>query len=192
LTGGIATGKSLVADAFAARGARVLSADAIARDLTANGRPLVSEILGAFGEDVRAPDGSLDRAMLARCIFSDETARKRLENLVHPPVLMRIRAEIEAFRNRSEGSRVLVVEIPLLYEVGIEDWFDRIVVVAAEESVQVRRLQDRDGLQEAEARRRIAVQWPLAEKADRADFVIWNSGRPEDVEWQVDRALGAI
>ncbi len=188
LTGGVATGKSLVAQLFAIRGAAVLSADAVARDLTSPGAPLVGRIADVFGPSV-ARDGTLDRSALGSLVFGDPEARRKLEAIVHPPVLAALHDAIGALRNRKPQPEVVVVEVPLLYEVGIEGWFDEVIVVTAPESDQIKRMRERDGLDEASARARIAAQMPLAAKAARADHVISNEGTVEDVERQVDAMM---
>jgi len=192
LTGGLATGKSLVAEAFRRRGAAVLSADQIAREITAAGSPAVRRIAEELGEEFVRPDGSLDRSAVGEYVFRNEDARKRLEAIVHPPVLERLQQEIERYRNLPGGPEVLVVEVPLLYEVGIADWFDKVVVVAAPEEVQVARVMARDRVSEEEARRRVRAQMPLALKVQRADAVIRNEGTPEELEEAVERTLESL
>jgi dephospho-CoA kinase len=185
LTGGIATGKSAVARLLRERGAEVLSADEAARDVVRPGSPVLARIVEAFGPGVLLPDGSLDRAALGRVVFADEDARLRLEAITHPAILALLRQRIDAIMAERPEAWV-VVETPLLYEAGMEDWFDRVVVVTAPEHLQVARLRERDGYSEEEARRRIAAQMPLAEKAARADVVLSNDRDLAWLEQQVD------
>lgn len=185
ITGGLATGKSLAAEAFRRRGAEVISADAIAHELTGPSTEIARAVTAEFGDQFLARDGSINRSALADHVFRDADARRRLEAIIHPPVLARIRAEIERFRNLDQPPRVLAVEVPLLYEVGIEDWFDAVVVVAASYEEQVARLMTRDGLDAARASKRIAAQTPLSDKIAQADYVIWNTGKPGEVESRV-------
>jgi len=192
LTGGLATGKSLAAEAFRRLGAAVLSADQIAREVTAAGSPAVRRIADELREEFVRPDGSLDRSALGEYVFRNAEARRRLEAIVHPPVLERLQQEIERYRNLPGGPEVLVVEVPLLYEVGIADWFDKVVVVAAPEEVQVARVMARDRVSEEEARRRVRAQMPLALKVQRADAVIRNEGTPEELEEAVERTLESL
>lgn len=186
LTGGIATGKSTVARMLADRGAVVLSADDAARQVTAPGSPALAEIARAFGPSVLRPDGSLDRAALAATVFDDPQARRRLEALTHPPILALLRTQIQEARAALPPGGVIVVEVPLLFEAGMEDWFDRVVVVTAPEAQQVARLAGRSDLSPEEARRRIAAQMPLADKEARAQMVIRNGADLAAMAAQVD------
>lgn len=186
LTGGVATGKSEVARLFAQHGAVVLSADAVAREATAAGSPLLEAIARDLGPQY-IHDGRLDRAALAERVFSDSEARRRLEAIVHPVVLERLQAAIRDLRNRSPQPEVVVIEVPLLYEVGIQAWFDEVVVVTAPLAEQVRRIRARDGLTEEAALARIRAQMPLEEKAARADHVIINDRTKEELALAVNR-----
>jgi dephospho-CoA kinase len=183
ITGGLATGKSLVTRRFHALGATTFSADEAARAVLTPS--LLSEIAAAFGGAILTPSGELDRAALGRRIFADPTARERLEQLTHPPILNLLSAQIDACRADLPAA-VVAVEVPLLFEKHLESWFERIVVVTASESVQKARLRARNGLDEAEADRRLAAQWPLALKAARAHHVLVNEGAVEDLYRAVD------
>lgn len=174
LTGGIASGKSVVLRFFSEAGARTVDADAIVEELEQPGRPVYQAIVAAFGPEFVSADGSLDKKRLAGLVFSQPAARKKLEEIVHPAVLERLRQEME--RARTEGVALLVVEVPLLYELGLEAWFDAVVVVTATEEQQIERMVARDHLDESEARSRLHAQVPLAQKVRRADWVIDNRG----------------
>lgn len=186
ITGGPACGKTLVADALRRRGARVLSADDMVRELTTPGSAVVRRIGAEVGERFVRPDRSLDRVALAEAIFRDPDVRLRLEAVVHPQVIARIRSEVARARNLNDPAGVLAVEVPLLYEVGMEDCFDEVVVVAASEEAQIERLMRRDGLDEEAARLRLAAQMPLQDKIARADRVVRNTGSVQDVENEVE------
>lgn len=179
LTGNIASGKSEVAREFAAHGARVIDADALAREVVAPGTPALAEIVARWGREMLLADGSLDRAALRRVVFADGAEREALNAIVHPRVEAR-RRELLAAAAR-EGVPIVVADIPLLFEVGLEDRFDRVVLVDAPEEVRLRRLLDRRGLSEPEARRMIAAQMPAVEKRARAHFVIENDGTREEL-----------
>ena len=183
LTGGIGSGKSMVASMFAQLGADVIDADQLARDVVEPGQPALVEIATAFGRDVLLPDGRLDRGKLGRIIFADPVARGKLNAITHPRIRERIDAEIAA-----RGSRpgVLVVDIPLLYENDRTRTVETVIVVWIDSKTQLRRLNERDGLTEEEARQRIAAQMPLDEKRARADVVIDNSGSRESTRRQVE------
>lgn len=176
ITGGLATGKSMVASLFRELGAIVFSADEIAREVLAPGTPALQEIVVRFGPEMLRPDGTLDRARLGALIFANPEARRALEAITHPRILALMKERIQSALNKHGRDALIAAEVPLLYEVGMEDWFDAILVVAASEQTQIDRLRVRDGLSEAEARQRIACQMPLTEKIARADYVVWNEG----------------
>ncbi len=185
LTGGIASGKSTVARLLAARGARVLDADQLARQVVAPGTPGLAAVVEAFGPQVLAPDGALDRAALGERVFGDEAARRQLETITHPRIAARFLQETE--RAAEQGVPVLVYEAALLVESGARAAVQELVVVAATPEVQVARVAARDGLGEAAARARIAAQAPLKEKLAVADHVIKNEGSLAELEAQVQR-----
>jgi dephospho-CoA kinase len=183
LTGGIGSGKSMVARMFAQLGADVVDADQLARDVVEPGQPALEEIAAAFGRDILWPDGRLNRGKLAGIIFADPAARARLNAITHPRIRERMDADIAA---RRSGSGVLVVDIPLLYENERTGTVETVIVVWVDPATQLRRLQERDGLTLEEARQRIAAQMPLDEKRARADVVIDNSGSRESTQRQVE------
>lgn len=190
ITGGPATGKSTVTGLFRHYGAVTFSADEASRAVTGPGSPALRCIAAEFGGEYFRPDGSLDRHRLGALVFGDAGARRRLEALTHPYILRLLRSQIEAVREDYPHDTTVAVEMPLLFEAGLEGWFDSVVVVAASEETQVRRLQERDGLDETDARRRLAAQMPLQAKTARANHVIWNDGRPAEAASQVRQILG--
>ncbi|MGI6558729.1 MAG: dephospho-CoA kinase [Limnochordia bacterium] len=183
LTGGIGTGKSTVADMFVKLGAFLIDSDQIARQLVQPGSPVLAKIVAAFGPEV-LKDGQLDRKRLGKMIFSSATARARLNSIIHPPILERLEGLIAEHRPHH---RVLLVDIPLLYEVGADYLVDRVVVVYTDEQTQRQRLMQRDGIGFAEARQRIKAQLPMKEKVSRADHVIDNSRTEKETWEQVQR-----
>ncbi|MDQ6713356.1 MAG: dephospho-CoA kinase [Candidatus Dormibacteraeota bacterium] len=183
LTGGIGSGKSVVASIFAQLGADVIDADQLAREVVEPGQPALEEIAKAFGRGILLPDGHLNRGKLGRIIFADPVARARLDAITHPPIRERLAAEIAA---RRSAPGVLVVDIPLLYESDRTTTVETVLVVWVDPNTQLRRLIERDGLGEDEARQRIAAQMPLDEKRVRADVVIDNSGSLETTRGQVE------
>src|SRR5205814_4231597 len=183
LTGGIATGKSHVLDEFRKRGVPCLDADVLAHGVEAPGTEATQAIAARFG-DVLAADGAVDRRKLAPIVFADPAARRDLEAIVHPAVYRAIAAGLRGFQLL--GSPPLaVVDIPLLYETGHEKDFDRVIVTVCSPDVQIARLVGR-GMAEAEARQRLAAQWPTDAKAKRADFVIKTDGSFEETNRQVE------
>jgi dephospho-CoA kinase len=174
LTGNIAAGKSAVAELLRRWGATVLDADAIVREVQAAGGPVMRQIAERFGEAVVRPDGSLDRAGLRRIVMADAAAREALERIVHPAVYAR-RAEL-AIEAEARGDRIVVSDIPLLFESGDAEAFDAVVLVDAPEPVRLRRLMEHRGLSETEAREMIRAQLPASAKRRRSHFVIDNDG----------------
>ena len=189
LTGGIATGKSYCLKKFAALGVPVIDADILAREAVTPGSAALQLIQARFGPSVIAPDGSLDRPVLASIVFSDRTARADLESIIHPEVYRRIN---EWFANQPPGVRFAIADIPLLFETGHEHDFDAVIVVACEPFEQLRRLIERDGLPEEAARARLAAQWPIGEKVARADFVIRTDGTFDETDSQVREVFDAL
>ena len=185
LTGGIASGKSSVCAMFSRLGAKVLEADVLARDAVQPGRPAWVRLRRTFGTDFFHPDGSLDRRLLRSLVFRDPERRRQLNEIVHPEVMHAVRAWLEEMGSREPDS-VLLVDVPLLVEVGAVKGFDRVVVVFIREEIQLSRLMERDGLSMEEARRALEAQMPLGEKLGFGDYVIDNSGRLEETRAQVE------
>ena len=183
LTGGIATGKSFCLARFADRGVPVINADTLAHEAIASGTPGHASVVARFGAEVVAADGTIDRRALARIMFDDVKARRDLEALIHPVVY---RAIDRWFAGLGDAGAALgLAEIPLLYETGREIDFDRVIVAACPQAMQIERLMARSALSAAEAAQRIAAQLPIDEKAARADFVIDTSGSIEETENQI-------
>lgn len=176
LTGGPATGKSLVTTELKRLGAAVVDADVIAREITQKGAAAYGEICAEFGAGILLKDGSLDRKALGRLIFADVEKRKRLDEITHPGIRARIRREVNAFKESFSGKGLVVVDAPLLFEAGLDKEMDFVIVVYADEEKQVERLVKRNALSEDEARRIIAAQTPINEKVKKADYIIDNSG----------------
>jgi len=182
LTGGIASGKSAVAELLRAKGAVIVDADVLAREVVEPGTPGLAAIVDRFGRGVLLPDGRLDRARLGQLVFSDADARADLNAIVHPAVRRRA-AELEA--DAPAGS-VVVHAIPLLVETGQAASFDMVVVVDVDPTIQVDRLRARNGLSRADAEARLAAQASREERLRAADVVIDNSGTRDALEAQVD------
>jgi dephospho-CoA kinase len=168
---------------FIELGAEVVDADQLAREVVEPGTPALDEIRQAFGSDVLMPDGRLDRRRLAAIVFADPAARARLNDITHPLIRRRMRQEVEARRHQSG---TLILDIPLLLETPRPSFLERVIVVWVDAQTQLRRLTERDGLSETEARRRIAAQMPLDAKKSIADDVIDNSGPLEQTRRQVE------
>jgi len=178
ITGNIASGKSRVAELLGELGAAVVSADELAREAVAPGSAALAQIVGRFGREVLMPDGGLNREFLGDVVFDDPVARKDLEAITHPAIAALAVARLAELR--ASGLPLIAYEAPLLFEAGAEGRVDAVLVITVKESVQLERLMRRDGLDEQAARRRIAAQMPQQEKADRADYLIDNSGPWKD------------
>ncbi len=170
LTGGIASGKSTVARMLAELGAEVIDADQVARDIVRPGQPTLEAIRAAFGDEVLTEKGELDRKRLATRVFADPAARRQLERITHPRIAEETARRVAELGER--GVTVAVYEASLLVEGGTHHGLDGLIVVAAPEEVQRRRMQQRDGFSPEEATRRLAAQAPLRDKIAVADYVI--------------------
>jgi dephospho-CoA kinase len=180
LTGNIASGKSAVADTWQRAGAAVVDADVLARDAVAPGSQGLAAIAKRFGADVIAKDGTLDRRALRDRVFADEDERHALEAILHP-IIAELRDEADR-KHAALGTSVVVHVIPLLFETGLEKSFDRVILVDAPEAVRLKRLADRRGLSDDDARRMVAAQMQATTKRERADAVIDNNGTLDDLE----------
>ena len=183
LTGGIASGKSLVAAELARRGAVVIDADVLAREVVEPGTPGLAAVVARFGTDVVDTDGRLDRARLGAIVFADPAARRDLERIVHPAVRARA-AELE---RAAPPDAVVVHVIPLLVETGQQDDFDLVVVVDTDPETQLARLASRDGLADEAARVRLAAQASREDRRAAADVVLSNQGSVTDLHNQIAR-----
>lgn len=186
LTGGIASGKSTVADLFAMQGVPVIDTDLIAREVVAPGTPGLAAVLAAFGQDVLQPDGTLDRRRLRALAFATTARRLELEAILHP----RIRSRMEE-QCRSSGGPYQLLVIPLLLESGLATRVDRVLVVDCSESIQRTRLMVRDGESEASADRILSAQLDRETRLSRADDVVVNSGSRDELKRRV-RELHAM
>jgi dephospho-CoA kinase len=184
LTGGIATGKSYCLAKFASLGVPVIDADKLAREAVAPGSPALVAVAERFGAGIMRSDGSLDRAALARIVFSDRAARADLEAIVHPEVYHHIG---EWFASMPPKTRLAMADVPLLFETGHNHDFDRVIVAACSPAEQMRRLVTRDGLSEPDARARLNAQWPIEEKVARGDYIIRTDGTLADTDGQVKK-----
>lgn len=190
LTGNIASGKSTVARVWARHGARIIDADQLARRAVEPGSPGLERVVAAFGKGVLDQGGALDRAALRVVVFQDSAARARLEAIVHPEVA-RLRGELEA-EAEAAGAQVVVNDIPLLFEVGLEAEFDLVVLVDAPEETRLARLVHERGLGPDVARSMIEAQLPAAAKHGRADLLIENAGTLTELEARAEEVWREI
>ena len=182
LTGGIASGKSTVADLFAGFGATVIDTDQIARDVVMPGRPALAALTAALGREILGPDGNLDRQRLRECIFRDAATRGIVEGILHPPIISELIRQAD-----SAPGPYQVLVIPLLVEGGRRGLVDRVLVVDCPEQQQIERLMRRDGETRKNAARALAAQATRAKRLAAADDVIANDGDPAKL---VERVTG--
>ena len=186
LTGGVGMGKSTAAGFLRARGAQVVDTDELARQLVQPGEAALAEIQNVFGKKIVSDDGRLRRDELARIVFADSAARKKLEEILHPKIRGRWLAQMENWRR--ENHPLAVVVIPLLFETQAGSQFDKIICVACSAANRQKRLLER-GWTPEQIRQRIAAQMPVDEKIARSDFVVWTDGDLESHSAQLDLIL---
>jgi dephospho-CoA kinase len=189
LTGGVGMGKSTTAGFLLEQGVKVLDTDAIARELVQPGRPALKEIQAEFGAGMLAEGGELKREQLARLVFADAAARKRLEDILHPRIRETWLKQVAEWRQ--EQCPLAVVIIPLLYETQAEAHFDRVICVACSAASQEKRLRAR-GWAPEQIQQRIAAQMPVEQKIGRSQFVIWTEGELEVHQEQIRQILGKL
>jgi len=182
VTGGVASGKSALTEGLAARGAVVIDADVVARELVEPGEPALAEIVEAFGGRVLLDDGRLDRRAMRSIVFADTVARARLEAILHPRVRQRMKERATAARN----APYVVLAIPLLAEVGRYDFIDRVVVVDAPPATQLARLLRRDGVTREQALAMIAAQADRASRLAIAEEIVPNDGSLDELRMKTD------
>lgn len=185
VTGGIATGKTVVTSMLSELGAPLIDFDVLARRVVEPGQPAWRDIVSCFGEQVLSGDRTLDRARLAEIVFADADKRRMLESFTHPRISELFLAEVRRIRER-DPEAIIQAAVPLLIEADMQSLFDHVVVVFAPVEAQIERLMERDGLSLQEAQIRLGAQMPVAEKLGYADSVIDNSGSLEDTRRQVE------
>jgi len=190
LTGNIASGKTIAARRLEALGARVICADEAARRVVCPGSEGLRRVGEAFGDGVIRLDGSLDRAALGRVVFGDAFERKRLEAILHPLIIEDILQTLGTWEKEAPGA-IAVVDAALLFETGLDEYAGEVWLVEAQDDIRLRRIMDRDGLSENEARARMESQAPSAGKRPFADRILVNNGSDSELLAQVD-ALWAL
>jgi dephospho-CoA kinase len=188
LTGGIATGKSTVASIFRRFGATVIDADQLAREVVRPGKPAWREIVKSFGKRVLLPDRTIDRPALGSIVFHNRRKLRRLEQIIHPRVAREQQRRARDIARRTPDA-LIIYEVPLLFEAGVNTRVDKIIVVTADRGTQVARLKRRNGLTRREAIQRITSQLPLAEKARRADIVLDGTKSKSSLSREIRRVV---
>lgn len=184
VSGSAGSGKTIVCSRFQELGLRVINSDALAREAVSPGSTAYKKIINYFGEKVLYDDATLNRRMLRRLIIHDDIARKALEHFIHPEIIKLMKTQITAAEK--DGNPVVVVEVPLLFELDMESWFDETIVVIAKRELRLKRLMDRDNISRSDAKNLLDIQMPDEEKAGRADFVLQNNGSVKQLIRLVD------
>lgn len=190
LTGGIASGKSTVSSMFRESGIPVICADELAHEAVSPGSPALEKIMEVFGSDVLDPEGNLNRAVLGSKVFTDSNLKKRLEQIIHPVVARRKEELLRDYER--QGHRIVVVDVPLLFEANWENTVDVVLVVYVNRDVQGERLMRRNGLSVEEVSARLNSQWPIEDKRKKAHIVIDNSLSIEDTRTRFRQVLAEL
>ena len=192
LTGGIASGKSVVADMFQEKGAFIIDADKVAHEVIEPNEPAWEEIVKHFGKDILNPAGKIDRVKLAAKVFNDKKSLKKLNSIVHPRVAERFSVILSELKKKSKPPEVIVYDVPLLIEAEMHKMVDTVVLVYVSTEKQIERLQNRNGFSLKEAEERLAAQMPLEEKKTFADYIINNECTLSETQKQVDEFWSVI
>lgn len=187
LTGGIGSGKSTVTEMFRDLGVFVIDADEIAREVVLKGTQGWKKIIETFGESVLNEDGEIDRARMADVVFKDPEKLSMLNSIVHPLVFHRMGEEMEWAKSVIGSDGVFMIDAALIYEANMVPMFDKVIVIATDEEIQIDRLISSRNMNEEEARLRIMNQMPLEDKIEKADIVIWNNSTIEDLKRDVEK-----
>ncbi|HGG57740.1 MAG TPA: dephospho-CoA kinase [Nannocystis exedens] len=187
LTGGIGSGKSTVASVIEEYGIPVVSADELSRMVVMPGSKGLEEVVCAFGEEVLTDNGHLDRAKLAKIVFTDEEKRLTLERILHPRIRSRFEEVLDALEKA--GQRLVIYEVPLLFENNIQENLDGVIVVCARDDLRIARVSDRDGFSADETRARMAAQMDDSTRQSLANYVLTNNGDRMDLRREVELLL---
>ena len=185
ITGGVGSGKSMVCDYLKDKGMTVVSTDELARKAVMPGSLAYDKIVSYFGKEILSPDGTLNRKALRGIITRDKVKKEALERFVHPEVFVEMEKEFEASKKRRDP--VIAVEVPLLFEAGMETFFDFVVTVTVKSDVKTKRLMSRDQITREEAEALMGIQMPEEQKLEKSNFVIDNNGSPEETRIRVDQ-----
>ena len=191
LTGGICCGKTTVAEMFKSLGAKVIDADGIAKKLTRPHTPAWQEVVREFGEEFLLPDNNLDRGKIAHEVFRKKEKLQALNKIMHPMILDEIKRELEEIKNKAPKA-IVILDAPLLIELGFQDFVEKLIVVSVDEKTQVERIIKRDNSSGTEALLRIKSQMPVSEKIKFADYVIDNSGSRDETFKMVKKIFSEL
>ena len=189
LTGGMATGKSYVTNRLREAGVPVVDADVLAREVVTPGSPGLNAVRKRFGPDAVRRDGTMDRVRVAQIVFKDKRARLDLEAIIHPAVQ---KAVDDFFASLPKRTPFAVADVPLLFETGREKQFQSVIVVACPRAMQIDRIMQRNQLSKEDAERRLAAQWPIEKKVEKATWVIKTDGTFDETNAQVDKLIATL
>lgn len=184
LTGGIASGKSTVSALLVSKGASLVDADVIAREVMLPGHEVLAAAVKQFGSEILSPDGTLNRGKLGDIVFRDPAALQALNNLTHPAIRQEIKERMNSMEEE-DPKKLIIVDIPLLFESGLENLFREVLVVYVPREMQIARLMERNGLSLEQAEARLNAQMDIEVKRNKADYIIDNSGDLARTEQQV-------
>jgi len=190
LTGSMGTGKTTVSDIFKRRGIKVVDADEISREITRRGSPMLGVLAERFGYEIIKSDGSLDRKKLASIVFASDERLCELNDIMHPRIINDIKERIAEFDEA--GEKLLVLDAPLLLEIGLDKLVDLVLLVTCDSNVQIERIMKRDDTTRTEAESRLAHQMSQEDKKRLADFILDNSGTVDELEAKVDDFLESL
>lgn len=185
ITGGVGSGKSFICAYLKEKGLKVISADELAKKAVLPGSPGFKKIVDCFGKEILLPDGTLDRKKIRGIITQDLKKKEMLEQIVHPEVFLQMDREWDLSRKRQDPA--IAIEVPLLFETGMEAFFDYVVTVTVDPDVRAHRIMSRDQVSREEALALMQIQMPDAEKIQKSDFIINNNGTPEETKILMDR-----
>lgn len=188
LTGGVASGKTMVLSLFEELGVQVIDADAISREVVKPHLPAWKKIVEHFGNEYLNPDLSLNRGKLRKVVFTDDTQRKVLENIIHPEVLKEICSRCKQIEEKYPKA-ILIVDIPLLVEIGLVNEYNKVILVYVDKKIQIKRITSRYGISRNETLKILGAQIPMDEKIKFADFVIDNGGSVEETKLAVSKVF---
>lgn len=190
LTGSIGTGKSTVSKLLRERGIAVIDADLLAREIVKKGQECLNDLKNVFGNQVLTIDGELDRKKLGQIVFSDDSKLELLNSVTHPHIRRRMKVQMNELE--SKNNKVIVLDIPLLFEAKMEDLVDIVLVVFAKEEIQIKRIMERDNCTQEEAMRIIKTQISQQDKISKSDYTIDNSGTIEELKEKLNGFLEKI
>ena len=191
LTGGIASGKSVISKMLEEHGALLIDADEVSRELVAPHTKCWEKLISSFGKEILQEDLTLDRKKIADRVFNNPEELSKLNSLLHPEIIEQIEVQLKSIQEK-DPEAIVIIDAALLVETGMYKKYDKLIVVRANEETQVKRIMARDSMSQIEAKRRIHSQLPLKDKIKKADFVIKNDGGLRETREQVEKVFNTL